>query len=408
MVDYDKFFSELARGLKASDIRELLKLVERGGVISLAGGLPDPRTFPKKEIARIASEVVESYGEKALQYSPTRGVSAFLEAVRGFAERHDVAVRGDDGLMATVGSQQGLYLLGRALITPGDIVATEEPAYLGAIQAFRVAGARFLTVPIDEQGLRTDLLEERLRSLQPEERRRLKFLYTVATANNPSGTTLPNERRKHLLELAEQYDFLIVEDDPYRFIAFEETDAKPIKTLDAYGRTIYMSSFSKILAPGLRLGWIVAPEPIISKLELVKQAIDLHTPSLTQFIAAEAIRRGVVDRHIPFIKKLYKEKRDAMLEALEEYMPEGVRWTRPIGGFFVWMWMPEGVNSRQLLVKAIKRGVAFVPGDAFYPNGGGENTARLNFSYPSIEEIREAIRRLAEVLREELAAAPAA
>ncbi len=405
MANYDKFFSELAQGLRASDIRELLKLVEKGDVISLAGGLPDPRTFPKEEIARIASEVVGEYGEKALQYSPTRGVSAFLEAVKEFAEKHDVAVRSGDGVIATVGSQQALYLLGQALITPGDIVATEEPAYLGAIQAFRVAGARFLTVPIDEQGLRTDILEERLRSLGPEERRRLKFLYTVATANNPSGTTLPNERRKHLLELAEQYDFLVVEDDPYRFIAFEETDARPIKTLDPYGRTIYMSSFSKILAPGLRLGWVVAPEPIVSKLELVKQAIDLHTPSLTQFIAAEAIKRGVIDRHIPLIRRLYREKRDAMLEALEKHMPEGVRWTRPIGGFFVWMWLPETINSRKLLVKAIERGVAFVPGDAFYPNGGGENTARLNYSYPSIDEIREAIRRLADVIREELSAA---
>ncbi len=166
-----------------------------------------------------------------------------------------------------------------------------------------------------------------------------------------------------------------------------------------------MSSFSKILAPGLRLGWVVAPEPIVSKLELVKQAIDLHTPSLTQFIAAEAIKRGVIDRHIPLIRRLYREKRDAMLEALEEHMPEGVRWTRPIGGFFVWMWLPEAINSRKLLVRAIERGVAFVPGDAFYPNGGGENTARLNYSYPSIDEIREAIRRLADVIREELSAA---
>ncbi len=402
MTGYDRFFSNLASSMRASDIRELLKLVEKGDVISLAGGLPDPRSFPREAIAEIAGYVVKEYGEKALQYSPTRGVAFFLNAVRDFAKRHGIEVRDGDGLMATVGSQQGLYLIGRTLLDPGDIVVTEEPAYLGAIQAFRVAGARFLTVPIDGQGLRTDLLEERLRSLPEEEKKKLKIVYTVATCNNPSGTTLPLERRRHLLEIAEEFDLLIVEDDPYRFITFAESEATPIKSLDKAGRVIYMSSFSKILAPGLRLGWLAAPEPIVTKLELVKQSIDLHTPSLTQYIAAEALTRGVVDQHLPRIRRLYREKRDAMLAALEEYMPQGVKWTKPIGGFFVWTWFPANINSRQLLARAIEKGVAFVPGDAFYPNGGGENTARLNFSYPSPEEIREGVRRLAEALRDML------
>ena len=404
MVDYARFYSSLASSLRASDIRELLKLVEKGDVISLAGGLPDPRTFPRDAIGEIAEYVVKEYGEKALQYSPTRGVSYFLNAVRGFAEKHGIGIRDDDGIIATVGSQQGLYLVGQAFLNPGDIVVTEEPAYLGAIQAFRVTGARFLTVPIDENGLRTDVMEEKLRSMNSEERRRLKIVYTVATCNNPSGTTLPPERRKHLLELAEEFDLLVVEDDPYRFIAFEEEAIAPtIKSLDRYGRVMYMSSFSKILAPGLRLGWLAGPEPLVNKLELVKQNIDLHTPSLTQFIAAEAINRGIIDEHLPKIKSLYRAKRDAMLEALEEYMPEGTRWTKPIGGFFVWTWFPEGVNARQLLRRAIEKGVAFVPGDAFYPNGGGENTGRLNFSYPDAETIKEGVRRLAEALLEELA-----
>jgi len=402
LTGYDRFFSNLASSMRASDIRELLKLVEKGDVISLAGGLPDPRSFPREAIAEIAGYVVKEYGEKALQYSPTRGVAFFLNAVRDFAKRHGIEVRDGDGLMATVGSQQGLYLIGRTLLDPGDIVVTEEPAYLGAIQAFRVAGARFLTVPIDGQGLRTDLLEERLRSLPEEEKKKLKIVYTVATCNNPSGTTLPLERRRHLLEIAEEFDLLIVEDDPYRFITFAESEATPIKSLDKAGRVIYMSSFSKILAPGLRLGWLAAPEPIVTKLELVKQSIDLHTPSLTQYIAAEALTRGVVDQHLPRIRRLYREKRDAMLAALEEYMPQGVKWTKPIGGFFVWTWFPANINSRQLLARAIEKGVAFVPGDAFYPNGGGENTARLNFSYPSPEEIREGVRRLAEALRDML------
>jgi 2-aminoadipate transaminase len=401
MVRYDRFYSSIARSLRASDIRELLKLVEKSDVISLAGGLPDPQTFPREELADIARQVIINFGEKALQYAPTRGVSYFLEAVREFAVRHGIKVTDDDSIIATVGSQQSLYLIGSALLDKGDIVVTEEPAYLGAVQAFKAIGARFATVPIDENGMKTDKLEEVLANLKREGLiEKVKFIYTVATCHNPAGTTMPNDRRKHLLELAEQYDLLIVEDDPYRFIMFEEADATPIKTIDDSGRTIYLSSFSKILAPGLRLGWAVGPEPIIGKLELMKQPIDLHTPSLPQFIAAEAIKRGVIDRHLPRIKAIYKEKRDAMLNALEEYMPEGVKWTRPVGGMFVWIWFPEGVNTRELFKKALEKKVAFVPGDAFFPNGGGENTARLNFSYPPLDKLREGIKRLAEAYKE--------
>ncbi len=404
-MPFERHFSATVRGIRASDIRELLKVVEKGGVISLAGGLPDPRTFPKEEIAEISADVIRAYGEKALQYSPTRGVSVFLDALRGFAAEIGVAVRDEDALMATVGSQEALYIASVALLDPGDIVVTEEPAYLGAVQAFKLRGSRFLTVPIDEQGMRTDKLEEALRRARSEGlAAKLKLIYTVPTCNNPSGTTMPLDRRKHLLELAEEYDLLVIEDDPYSFIAFEKVEAPPLKTLDRSGRVIYMSTFSKILAPGLRLGWLVAHEEIVSKLELVKQNVDLHTPSLTQYIAAEALKRGVIRRHLPRIKALYKEKRDVMLSALEEYMPEGVRWTRPVGGLFVWVWFPENVNSRRLLQKAIEKGVVFVPGDAFYPNGGGENTARLNFSYPSVEEIREGVKRLAEAVKEFISA----
>lgn len=401
MVKYDRFYSSIASSLRASDIRELLKLVEKSDVISLAGGLPDPQTFPREELANIARQVIINFGEKALQYAPTRGVSYFLEAVREFAVRHGIKVTDDDGIIATVGSQQSLYLIGRALLDRGDIVVTEEPAYLGAVQALKAIGARFATVPIDENGMKTDKLEEVLANLKGEGLiEKVKFIYTVATCHNPAGTTMPNDRRRHLLELAEQYDLLIVEDDPYRFIMFEESEATPIKTIDNSGRTIYLSSFSKILAPGLRLGWAVGPESIIGKLELMKQPIDLHTPSLPQFIAAEAIKRGIIDRHLPRIKAVYKEKRDTMLYALEEYMPEGVKWTRPIGGMFVWVWFPEKVNTRELFKKALEKKVAFVPGDAFFPNGGGENTARLNFSYPPPDKLREGIKRLAEAYKE--------
>ena len=401
MPAYEKFYSRLASGMQASDIREILKVIERGGVISLAGGLPDPSTFPREEIAEIASYVVREYGEKALQYSPTRGVSLFLQALRDFAAKMGVKVASGDGLMATVGSQEALYILGLATLDPGDYVITEEPAYLGMVQAFKALGARFITVPIDEYGMRTELLEDTVKKALSEGKR-VKMIYTVPTCHNPAGTTMPDERRKVLLEVAEKYDLLVVEDDPYSFITFEKVEATPLKTLDKDGRVIYMSTFSKILAPGLRLGWVAGPEPIIAKMELVKQAVNLHTSTLSQFIAAEAIRRGVIDRHLPRIREIYRVKRDAMLEALEEYMPEGVKWTRPVGGLFVWTWFPEGVNTRRLFQIALSKGVAFVPGAAFYPNGGGENTARLNYSYPSVEELREGVRRLAEALREYL------
>jgi 2-aminoadipate transaminase len=401
MINYEAFLSNYAKTAKASDIRELLKVVEKGNIISFAGGLPDPSTFPKEDIAQIASEVILKYGDKALQYGPTKGSAYFIEAVKEFSVRHGVKVTDSDDIIVTVGSQESLYLIGKTLANPGDYIVTEEPTYLGAIQAFRGSQVRFLTAPIDENGLRTDKLEEVLKKAK-DQGIKPKYIYVIPTSHNPAGTTMPMDRRKHLLELAEQYDLLVVEDDPYGFITFEEIDIKPLKTLDESGRVIYLSTASKIFSPGMRLGWTIGPSPIIAKMELLKQGIDLHTPTLTQYIAAEMFKRGVVDRNIPRIKKLYREKRDAMLQALEQYMPEGTRWTRPVGGLFIWVWLPEKINARKLLTKALEYGVAFVPGDSFYPNGGGENTMRLNFSYPTPEQIDEGIRRLAKAVKEML------
>ncbi|MET1102018.1 MAG: PLP-dependent aminotransferase family protein [Pyrodictiaceae archaeon] len=394
------FFSERARRLRASEIRELLKIIEeRKNIISLAGGLPDPRTFPKEEIAEAARKIVLERGDKALQYSPTKGVAFFLDAVREFLSRNNIAVRRGDDIIATVGSQQALYLVAKVFIDPGDYVVTEEPSYLGAINAFRHYDARFLTIPLDEDGMRTDILEERVKRAVAEGKR-LKMIYTVPTCHNPAGSTMPDERRKHLLEVAEHYDLLVVEDDPYGFITFSDKPFTALKNLDKTGRVIYMSTMSKILAPGIRLGWVLADSEIVAKLELAKQAVDLHTPTLSQFIAGELLRSGLIERRFPMLRKIYREKRDAMLEALEENMPEGSRWTRPVGGLFVFVWLPEGINTRKLLDKALEKGVAYVPGDAFYPNGGGENTMRLNFSYPPVDMIREGVRRIGEAIRE--------
>ncbi|MET1128118.1 MAG: PLP-dependent aminotransferase family protein [Thermoproteota archaeon] len=401
-MEYERYISSYARSVKASEIRELLKVVEKGQVISLAGGLPDPATFPREEIAEIASYVIRELGDKALQYSPTKGVAPFLEAVREFSVRHGVKVAEDDDIIATVGSQQSLYLLALALLDPGDFVVAEEPTYLGMIQAFKARGAGFVTVPLDEQGMQTHAAEERIKRAISEGKR-VKLIYTVPTCHNPAGTTMPEDRRRHLLELASRYDLLVIEDDPYSFVTFEGERPPSLKTLDSEGRVIYISSLSKILSPGLRLGWIIAPSQLVRRVELVKQAVDLHTPTLTQYIASEAIKRGVIDRNIPKIREVYRAKRDAMLQSLEENLAEYARWTKPVGGLFVWLWFNESINSRKLLDIAIRRGVAFVPGSAFYPLGGGENTARLNYSYPAPEQIREGIRRLAEAVREYLA-----
>ncbi len=398
-IDYTRFISSHAGALRASEIRELLKLTQGRNIISLAGGLPDPKLFPREEMAEIARRVILELGDKALQYSPTKGVPDFLEAVKRFLQRHNVAVRGDDDVIATVGSQQALYLIAKVLIDPGDYVVVEAPSYLGALNAFRHYNARFLTVRLDENGMDTHDLERVLREAEAK-KLRVKMVYTVPTCHNPAGTTMPDDRRRHLLELAERYDLLVVEDDPYSFITFEDVSFTPLKTLDRSGRVIYTSTVSKILAPGLRLGWILAHSELVARFELAKQAIDLHTPTLNQYVAARLLDTGVVEKRFDLLKQVYRAKRDAMLEALEAYMPEGTRWTRPIGGLFVWVWMPEKINTRKLLEKAIEKGVAFVPGDAFYANGGGYNTMRLNFSYPTVDEIREGVRRIAEAARE--------
>ena len=401
MPDYSRFMSKRVEGLEASEIREILKLLERPNIISLAGGLPDPATFPVSEIAEIARRVIEERGASVLQYAPSRGVSDFIEAIRLFSERFGLGVRRDDAILATVGSQEALYLAAEVMLDPGDYVIVENPTYLTAVKVFKYRGVRFLPVPLDDNGMRTEVLEDQLRRLKSEGGR-VKLAYLVPTFQNPTGVVMSNERRKHLLELAEEYDFLVLEDDPYGLIRFEEIDVKTLKALDRGGRVLYMSSFSKILSPGLRLGWIAGPEEVIAYLEKAKQHVNLHTSTLSQYIAAEAIRAGIVERNLPKLRELYKRKRDAMLEALEEYFPREARWTRPRGGFFVFVYLPQDIDTSMLLRDAVERGVAYVPGASFYVDGSGRNTMRLNYSYPSIEAIREGVRKLGELLRERL------
>jgi 2-aminoadipate transaminase len=395
-MDYKRLFSHRTQYMKASEIRELLKLAEGKDVISFAGGLPDPQTFPVDDMARIASYVIETYGTQALQYAPTAGVTLFRKTLASWLDNQGIKVNDDDMILVTTGSQQGLDLLTRVLIDKNDIVITEKPTYLAAINAFKPAEPRFIGIEIDDDGMKTLELEEKLRSLGMEERSKIKFIYTIPTSQNPGGVTMSMERRKHLLELAEQYDLLIVEDDPYSHFVFEPIEFQALKTLDKNGRVVYLGTFSKILSPGLRVGFMLGPKGLVSMMEMAKQAVDLHSSSLSQYVALEAIKRGVVDKTIDKARKLYKAKRDVMLEALEEHFKGLGKWTRPVGGMFIFVYLYKNVDTKPLMYKALEKGVAYVPGGSFFVDGTGKNTFRLNFSYPTPDQIREGIKRLGE------------
>ena len=362
--------------MRASEIRALLKWVTQPGMISFGGGMPDPRTFPKEEIAEIAREVILEKGEKALQYCSTEGVDEFREEVTKFVAKKGIKAEMEN-VMVTTGSQQTIFLTSRILIDEGDTVIVELPTYLAAIQAFLPERPEFVGIPMDDDGMIMEKLEETLKKLK-QEGKKPKFLYTIPTCQNPAGITMSMDRRKRLLELASEYDFLIFEDDPYSYFLFEEKEVKPVKALDQEGRVIYTSTLSKILSPGMRLGWIIAEEEIIQRYMLAKQAVDLCSSTLTQYIAAEALRRGLVEKRIPFIRDYYKEKRDRMIARLEEHMPEGSRWTHPIGGLFLFLYLPEKINTRKLLEKCLKQyKVAFVPGQAFFVENNLLHTVNL-------------------------------
>jgi 2-aminoadipate transaminase len=309
-----------------------------------------------------------------------------------------------DNVLITSGSQQALDLIGKLLLNPGDQVLSEAPTFLGAIQAFTAYQADFITVPIDDDGMRVDLLEEALRSGP-------KFLYVLPNFQNPGGVTLSLERRRRLVELASRYGVPIVEDDPYGQLRYEGHHLPPLVKVDAEyhgcaqgerafrGGVLYLGTLSKTLAPGLRLGWVVAPVEVVEKLTQLKQGTDLHTSTFTQMVAHEVARGGFLDEHVRVIRKLYGDRRDAMLRALREHFPPGIRWTHPQGGLFLWVTLPPGLDSAKVLEEALEEKVAFVPGAPFFPRGGGAGTLRLNFSYCNPQKIEEGMRRLGSVLR---------
>jgi 2-aminoadipate transaminase len=399
-------FAQRTQRVGSSVIRELLKITEKPEVISFAGGLPAPEMFPVAEIQAAARRVLDEQGPAALQYSSTEGYLPLRQLLVRHMARYGIQV-GPENVLITSGSQQALDLMGKLLVNPGDLVLTEAPTFLGAIQAFAAYQAQFVTVPIDQEGLQVERLEEALRAGP-------KFLYVLPNFQNPGGVTLSLPRRRRLVEIASHYGIPIVEDDPYGQLRYEGTHLPPLVRLDAEyhgcasgerafrGGVLYLGTLSKTLAPGLRIGWVVAPEEVIHKLVQLKQGTDLHTSTFTQMVAYETARGGFLDRHVRALRKAYGERREAMLAAMDRHFPSGVRWTRPHGGLFLWATLPPGLDASDLLKDALARNVAFVPGAPFFPGGGGTETFRLNFSYCSPELIEKGIARLGDVLRARL------
>ncbi len=399
---FDEEFSEIAKRLKASEIRELLKLTQQPEIISFAGGLPNPKSFPVDKVRMITDKLLENEGAKVLQYGSTEGVNSFRDAL---AERmknnYNVKNVKRDNILITAGSQQGLYLLAKILVDPHDTVIVEAPTYIGILTAFQSYRPSYVGIEMDDEGMKTEILEDELKRLKNEEKK-IKLIYTIPTFQNPAGVTMNLDRRKHLLELAEEYNILVVEDDPYGELRYSGDRLPMLKSLDKDDRVIYLGTFSKILAPGMRLAHFIAHEDIVQKAVLAKQGMDLCTNTLAQYIARDYIKHGYLDEQIPNIIKLYKEKRDLMLDLMEDYFPSGVKWTKPDGGMFLWVTLPEHVDTEKMFKRAIENKVAYVIGCAFYPDRSHKNTMRLNFTYSTNEQIKEGMKRLAKVIKEEI------
>jgi 2-aminoadipate transaminase len=400
-------FAQRTQRMTSSILRELLKITEKPDVISFGGGLPAPEVFPRAEIAAACDHVLAEHGSAALQYGGTEGFLPLRELLVRHMARYGIAVT-PDNVLVTSGSQQGLDLVGRLFVNPGDRVLTEAPTYLGALQAWNACQPEYLSVPIDDEGLDVRRLEAELRAGP-------KFLYVLPNFQNPSGVTLSLARRRRLVELANHYGVPIVEDDPYGQLRYEGEHLPPLVALDAEyhgcvsaraftGDVLYLGTLSKTLAPGLRVGWIVAPEVVIRRLVQVKQGMDLHTSTFCQMVAFEVARQGFLDRHVRDVRQVYGERRDAMLDALVRHFPEGATWTRPQGGLFLWVTLPAPLDSARVFDAALREKVAFVPGASFFPRGGGERTLRLNFSYCTPAVIEEGIARLGSVVRRQWAA----
>ena len=388
---WNEYFVPRTEGGRDPLLRDLMALLTRADTISFAAGIPAPELYPLDDFRQAMTHVLDTAGQALLQPCPVEGYYPLRQTIARRMARRGANVRAENILIIT-GSQQGLDLIARAFVTAGDEVVVEAPSYLGALQIFSGAGARLLGVPLDEEGMRLDVLENILIRYRP------KLIYTLPTFQNPSGRTMSPKRRLQLLEMARRHRVPIVEDDPYGELYYTSQAPSPLLALDQEGYVIYLSTFSKILFPGLRLGWVAAPRPVIERLSQIKQLADLHCSTLIQGAIHEFCQSGALDRHLDRVRDLYRQRRDAMLVALTKYGPAGLEWDEPQGGFNLWCRLPAGMKARQLMAEAARQNVALVPGEVFYPDGGGQEEMRLNFSCPPIAQIEEGIRRLGVAL----------
>jgi 2-aminoadipate transaminase len=395
--DLDLIYSDNVKRMKRSVIRELLKLTQRPELISFAGGLPSPESFPVEQLKTITSEVLETDSAKALQYSETEGDKRLREILVERYQKSGLNLSLGN-LIITTASQQALDLIPKIFVNPGDKVICGLPSYLGGISAFASYGARLVGIKLDEKGMRSDMLENTLAEMKARGEKP-KFIYVIPDFQNPAGITMPESRRREIIDIAHRYNVLIVEDSPYREVRFEGTPQPTIYQLEGTGQVILLGTMSKIFVPGFRIGWVVAHEQIIDKLVMAKQNTDLCTSSFVQKIAARYYDKGYFDKNLEFIINSYREKRNVMLAAFRKYMPKGVSWTEPEGGLFLFITLPEYMDAEELFKIAIEENVAFVPGAAFHCDGSGRNTMRINFSYMSKEMNEEGVRRLANAIK---------
>ncbi len=397
---YAGLFAARTKDMKSSAMRDLMAVTARPEVITLAGGLPDTSTFPPETFAAVAQRIARESCAKALQYGPTEGLEETKACIAEVMAAEGMRADPED-VLVTTGGQQVLDLVTKTLIDPGDVVIAEGPTYPGAVPVFSSYQAEVVQIDMDADGMRVDLLEEALDRLD-REGRRPKFIYTVPSFQNPAGVTMSQPRRRRLVEVAHERELLVLEDNPYGLLRFEGDPPAPLLSIDGGVYVMYLGTFSKILSPGIRLGWVVAPPPVLEKINLGKQATDLCTSTLSQLMVQAYFAEGRWRDYVDSLTEIYRARRDTMLDALADHFPPQAEWTRPSGGLFIWATLPEFIDTTDLLARALRENVAFVPGEAAFLDGRGRNAMRLNYSGSDEDSIREGIRRIGEVITEQV------
>jgi len=393
-------FSDNLKNVKSSEIRDLLKYIHLPGMISFGGGLPNPESFPSKDIKNILDDIMDNYSKFALQYGETDGLSYLKEELKNYLLKDENMNINIDNMIITTGSQQALYALTKIFANPGDYVITEAPTYVGMLSSLNANSVKAISINMDNNGMLINDLENKLKMLNSMGIKP-KFIYTIPTFQNPAGYTMTLDRRKHLLELAYKYDIPVIEDNPYGDLRYSGNKLPTLKSLDSNDIVTYLGTFSKVMAPGLRTGFTISQPEVIHRFNMLKQSLDLASDSLSQYIAYEYLKRGIIYEQVPKTIELYRKKRDIMLESLDDNM-ENATWSRPDGGMFLWLTLNKNIDSSKMIKRAIENKVAYVTGSAFYYNNPEKNTMRLNFTYSKDEDIKEGIKRLSKTIKDEM------